>query len=55
VKSASSVSHVPAFTVPNAEFCHYTSNVKYNSSPIQCFKLFFTEFVVTLLVEESHS
>jgi hypothetical protein len=45
--------HVPAFTGPSVGWDHNAApNIKYDSSPIQYFKLFFTVFVVTLLVEE---
>jgi hypothetical protein len=46
---------MPAFTGPSVGLCgNVAPNIKEDSSPLEYFTLFFTEFVVTLLVEKSN-
>jgi hypothetical protein len=55
MESRSSSRQVPAFTGPSVRLDNNAApNIKDDSSLLEYFKLFFTEFVVTLLVEESN-
>jgi hypothetical protein len=52
---SSSIRQVQGFTGPGVGLDHNTAlDMKDDSSPIECSKHIFTEFVVTLLVEESN-
>jgi hypothetical protein len=55
MESRSSIRQVQGFIWPIVELAHNAApDIKDDSSPIECSKLFLTEFLVTLLVEESN-
>jgi hypothetical protein len=55
MESSSSITQVPGCTGPSVGLDHKAApDIKNDSSPIEYSKVIFTEFVVTLLVEESN-
>jgi hypothetical protein len=55
VESRSSIRQVQGFTGPSVGLCcNAAPDIKDDSSPIEHSKLYLTEFMVTLLVEESN-
>jgi hypothetical protein len=55
MESRSSIRQVQGFTGPSVGLCcNAASDIKDDSSPIEYYKLYLTEFLVTLLVGESY-